>query len=109
MIEEARRRHKITAVQARKVYEILRLRATEISDQEAYKQYRLDVKRRINIPFSKEKRNFKKLDKYLKKEEFEALMNSKSAENQHEFLQKSYKELEDEYRKVIERLSALVS
>lgn len=36
--------------QARRVYEILRLKATDRSNQEAYKTYRLMVKNRLNGP-----------------------------------------------------------
>ena len=37
--------------QARRVYEILRLKITDESNTSMYKQYRLDVKRRLNKPF----------------------------------------------------------
>jgi len=37
--------------QVRRVYEVLRLKATDVSNKEEYTQYRLDVKRRLNIPF----------------------------------------------------------
>jgi len=106
MVKEARERLKITALQARKIYEILRLRATDISNPEEYKQYRLDVKRRLNRPFQKEKKSMIKFKEWLSAEEYEAVMFTKSIENQHEFLDRSYKELERDYRKVIERLSA---
>ena len=38
-------------VQCRRVYEILRLRVTDLSNVEEYKAYRLEVKNRLNIPF----------------------------------------------------------
>lgn len=37
--------------QARRVYEILRFHATNVADAEEYRAYRLDVKRRLNIPY----------------------------------------------------------
>lgn len=37
--------------QARRVYEILRFHATNIADADQYRAYRLDVKRRLNIPY----------------------------------------------------------
>lgn len=37
--------------QARRVYEILRLKITDESNPSMYRQYRLDLKRRLNIPF----------------------------------------------------------
>lgn len=37
--------------QARRIYEILRFRATNLADPAEYRTYRLDVKRRLNIPY----------------------------------------------------------
>ena len=37
--------------QARRIYEILRFKATNLADAEEYRGYRLDVKRRLNIPY----------------------------------------------------------
>ena len=62
---EAGAKYKITAVQVRKIYELLRLRATDVSKAEEYKKYRLEVKRRLNIPFQKEKKSLQKLEKFL--------------------------------------------
>lgn len=36
--------------QIRRVYEILRLKHTNAADREQMKAYRLDIKRRLNIP-----------------------------------------------------------
>ncbi|XP_063694896.1 histone acetyltransferase type B catalytic subunit-like [Bolinopsis microptera] len=108
MVAEAGVKYKITAVQVRKIYELLRLRATDVSKAEEYKKYRLEVKRRLNIPFQKEKKSLQKLEKFLQPQEYEAVLQSKSVDNQHEFLEKSYRDVELEYRKVIERLSAHV-
>ena len=41
----------ILQMQCRRVYEILRLRVTDLSNPEEYKSYRLEVKKRLNIPF----------------------------------------------------------
>ena len=37
--------------QTRRVYEILRLKATNCSDAKEYANYRVDIKRRLNLPF----------------------------------------------------------
>ena len=37
--------------QARRIYEILRFQATNLGDIEEYRAYRLDIKRRLNIPY----------------------------------------------------------
>lgn len=56
MAEEANKKLKLCRRQTRRVYEILRLnyarQAGGLSDQnEAYKAFRLDVKKRLNLPF----------------------------------------------------------
>ena len=38
-------------IQCRRVYEILRLQVTNVNEPTEYKEYRLDIKRRLNIPF----------------------------------------------------------
>ena len=38
-------------MQCRRVYEILRLRVTDLSNAEEYKSFRLGVKNRLNVPF----------------------------------------------------------
>jgi len=37
--------------QARRIYEILRFLSTDVANVEEYRAYRLDVKRRLNIPY----------------------------------------------------------
>lgn len=51
MAKEACNKFKINKKQARRVYEILRLKATNLSDKSAYLAYRLEVKNRLNAPF----------------------------------------------------------
>lgn len=38
-------------LQARRCYEMLRLQATNIHDDAKLKEYRLDLKRRLNVPY----------------------------------------------------------
>ena len=51
MANQASSKFKINKKQARRVYEILRLKNTNTSDKTAYTSYRLDVKNRLNAPF----------------------------------------------------------
>jgi len=37
--------------QAHRIYEILRLQVTNINNEAEFKEYRLDVKQRLNIPY----------------------------------------------------------
>ncbi|OWR50736.1 histone acetyltransferase type B catalytic subunit [Danaus plexippus] len=104
MINQARSKFKINKKQARRVYEILRLKNTNTSDKTAYLTYRLDVKNRLNAPFQKKKLELKKLQKFLKPEEFIASANASGAAETHARLAAHYRALEDEYRAVLHRL-----
>ena len=70
MAEEARTKYKITSIQSRKMYEILRLRATDPANPEEYKAYRLDVKKRLNRAFQKEKKAMARQRERLTEEVF---------------------------------------
>lgn len=104
MVEQARKELKINKVQCRRVYEILRLRATDLSNAEEYRSYRLDVKNRLNVPFQKEKADLEKLKLLLKPEELTATQQSTHERIQH--LDQLYQELESHYKKTIERMAA---
>lgn len=53
MVEECNAKCKLNRRQARRVYEILRLQHTNMHDEESFKSYRLSVKSRLNLPFTK--------------------------------------------------------
>jgi len=103
---EAREKLKLNRRQSRRVYEILRLRATNRSDTQQYKAYRLDIKRRLNIPFQKNSRDFRKLQSALNVTELSATMNGFSAEQRMELLEKQFNECLAEYQLVLAHLSA---
>lgn len=103
----AARELKICKKQARRVYEIVRLHYTSPADKEQYKEYRVDVKRRLNAPFQKEEGQLAKLQKALKPEEFAAAMvNVTNREQRLEILDKQFLELEAHYRSVLEKVAA---
>ncbi|KAJ0172243.1 hypothetical protein K1T71_012216 [Dendrolimus kikuchii] len=104
MANQACSKFKINKKQARRVYEILRLKATNTSDKTAYLNYRLEVKNRLNAPFQKKKLEMKKLQKVLKPEEFAATITSTGANETHGRLANQYLALEEEYRRVIHRM-----
>nr|CAG4637028.1 EOG090X06NC [Ceriodaphnia reticulata]SVE72949.1 EOG090X06NC [Ceriodaphnia reticulata] len=105
MVEEAQRELKINKKQARRVYEILRFQATNIANSEEYRGYRLDVKRRLNIPYQKEAADYKKLEKALNPEELRSTLSTSTKEQRIENLEKQYQILENEYRNVFKRIS----
>jgi len=112
MATEAKEKMKLGKKQTRKVYEIIRLHWTKkagpLNDNNVeYKNYRVDVKKRLNIPYQKEKNQMAKLKKALKPEEFAAAtLTMTNREQRLESLQAQYNELFDHYTQVLERISA---
>ncbi|XP_050354789.1 histone acetyltransferase type B catalytic subunit [Nymphalis io] len=104
MAKQARSKYKINKKQARRIYEILRLKNTNLSDKTAYLNYRLDVKNRLNAPFQKKKLDMKKLEKVLKPEEYAATLNSSGLAETQARLSAHYLALEADYRRVVHRL-----
>ncbi|XP_045209831.2 histone acetyltransferase type B catalytic subunit-like [Mercenaria mercenaria] len=105
MQHEARLKLKLNRKQTRRIYEILRLKATSEADKEKFRQYRLDIKRRLNIPFQKNGRDFEKLQKALRPDELSATLSCMSLEQRHQYLEKAFEEQTEVYRHVIERLN----
>lgn len=91
----------------RRVYEIIRLHYTSLANKEEYKNYKLDVKKRLNIPYQKEQSQLSKLQKLLKPQEFAAAMvNITNKEQRLENLEKQFIELETHYKTVLEKVAA---
>lgn len=106
MAEEAQKHLRLTKRQARRVYEILRLRVTDESNKSMFRQYRLDVKKRLNTPFQKSKHDFIKLEKALRPEELAQTLSCTTPEQRHAQLEKQFQEHVTEYRHILERLAA---
>ncbi|XP_051155616.1 histone acetyltransferase type B catalytic subunit [Leptopilina boulardi] len=106
MATEARDRFKINKRQARRIYEILRLRETNTSDESEYRCYRLDVKRRLNIPLKREQHGLKK-ESSVKLTDANRILSE--PEYCMEILEKEYRLLEEEYDKVIKRMENSVN
>ncbi|XP_037068304.1 histone acetyltransferase type B catalytic subunit-like [Pollicipes pollicipes] len=105
MADDAKKELKMSSKQVRRVYEILRLRATNLSDKEEYRNFRLDVKKRLNMPYQKEDSDMKKLLKVLRPEELAVSVTGR--EQRIETLDRMYNQLEEEYKHVLERLAVL--
>lgn len=90
LAQAAQSKLKLGKSQARRVYEILKLRTVNRSDESAYKNYRLEVKNRLNVSFVKCKR----IEDPIKEEVRLAT------------LRNMYEQLEEEYSEVIEKLAA---
>uniref|UniRef100_H2MSH2 histone acetyltransferase n=1 Tax=Oryzias latipes TaxID=8090 RepID=H2MSH2_ORYLA len=90
---------------ARRVYEILRLRATDMSDEKQAREYRLEVKKRLFGPYRKNQRELAKMKKCLRPEELVSHMGQMDTQTQHEELEKSYQDVVEGYRRIIERIA----
>lgn len=106
MQKEAQEKLKLNKRQARKVYEMLRLHVTNTSNPGQYKKYRLEIKNRLNAPYQRQKADMEKLRCTMSDEEFRTTLQCLNAENRIEQLETQYREVELEYRKVLERLAA---
>lgn len=74
-----------------------------MANEEEYQAYRLDVKRRLNIPFKRKENEEKKLERAL------MYVDSRTnplppLEQRIQILDKQYRFLEDEYKKIVQRL-----
>ncbi|CAG2169824.1 unnamed protein product [Oppiella nova] len=109
MATEAQTRLKINKRQARRVYEILRFRCTDRSNADEYKAFRLGVKQRLNAPNQKQILDYQKLEKLKKFPEQELAFIRQTTipalEVRLDLLDKQYKELEEEYQHIVERLA----
>ncbi|CAG9539361.1 unnamed protein product [Cercopithifilaria johnstoni] len=98
-------RFKINPKQARRVYEILRLHHIDVRDEKAMEEYRLDVKKRLEKPFKRSERDWRKLSSVLDEYEYAAVVASQmSIEQKIAKLEQLYEEELASYRTVIKRL-----
>uniref|UniRef100_A0A1B6GEC1 Histone acetyltransferase type B catalytic subunit n=1 Tax=Cuerna arida TaxID=1464854 RepID=A0A1B6GEC1_9HEMI len=105
MADEACLKFKINKKQARRVYEILRLKETNIHDDSDYSSFRLDVKRRLNIPFQKETALIKKLKSQLEQDpQLATALGLKTPEQRFDTLDKMFTETEKEYKTILRRM-----
>uniref|UniRef100_A0A8C4Q9X8 Histone acetyltransferase type B catalytic subunit n=1 Tax=Eptatretus burgeri TaxID=7764 RepID=A0A8C4Q9X8_EPTBU len=105
MISEAQQKLKINKKQARRVYEIRRLGVTDPSNTEKYRLYRIDVKRRLNMPFQKNSREIAKMRRFLKPEELDCQLQQLDIKQQQDWLEKEFQEVVTQYRRTLERLA----
>lgn len=92
--------------QARRVYEILKLKTVNKNNANQYKQYRLEIKKRLNVPFQHEQNKLKKLEAFMKSQDFAEMKAAITLSDEQRLsnLEKSYKELEEQYERVLKRL-----
>ncbi|XGW18878.1 hypothetical protein V3C99_003014 [Haemonchus contortus] len=97
---------KITKRQSRRVYEILRLRCTNMKDAAEAKAYRLDVKRRLEAPMKRNERDWKKIQRALDDKEYAQVAASYvNADQKMQQLQQLYDEEVEAYKLTIQRMA----
>ncbi|XP_055607695.1 histone acetyltransferase type B catalytic subunit-like [Uranotaenia lowii] len=103
MLQEAKEKFKINPKQCRVVYEILRLRVTDTKNAAAYRAYRVEVKKRLNLNDSKHRRDLVRLQK-RGVDVSGAYKILPSLEDRIEQLNAAYKEVEQVYYQVIKKI-----
>lgn len=103
MMKEAKAAAKINSKQCRTVYEILRLFHTNELNEIDCKNTRLDIKKRLNASFAKQRNDLEKI-KARGVDTTAALAMIPTVEERIEQLKEEYQGVVDEYQTVIERL-----
>lgn len=110
MKNAALERLKINVKQSRRVYEILRLMHTSVTDPVALKEYRIDVKRRLEKPLKKTERDWRNISRALDERELATVVAGQTdPEQRMKILQQQYEQLVDDYKITISRLKTFGS
>ncbi|KAJ1349517.1 hypothetical protein KIN20_005099 [Parelaphostrongylus tenuis] len=97
---------KITKRQCRRVYEILRLKCTNMKNAAEAKAYRLDVKRRLEAPMKRNERDWKKIQRALNDNEYAQVAASYvDSDKKLQQLQQLYVAEVESYKRAIERMT----
>lgn len=103
MVKEAREVGKINSIQCRRVYEILRLLHTNRNKEAEYRLFRLDIKKRLNMIYIKQRRDIERLEK--RGMDTTSIKLALTPLNERiEQLHEEYKICEAEYERVVKRL-----
>ncbi|GMT18714.1 hypothetical protein PFISCL1PPCAC_10011, partial [Pristionchus fissidentatus] len=105
MYTAANKAFKTNKNQCRRIYEILRLRSIGKKDEAELKKYRLDVKRRLDIPMRRTDKDWKKINAALDEEEIsQVAANTQSVEEKMKTLQQMYEKEIEVYQTTIDRM-----
>lgn len=108
MLREAKAKYKINPKQCRVIYEILRLAVTNIKNDYEYRKYRVEVKKRLNLNYSKHQRDLSRLQK-RGVDVSGALSILPSLADRIEQLHAEYKDVEKVYLQVLKKLQITAS
>ncbi|VDP47557.1 unnamed protein product [Heligmosomoides polygyrus] len=97
--------HVLIQRQSRRVYEILRLKCTDMKDPVEAKAYRLDVKRRLELPMKRNERDWKKIQRALDDNEYAQVAAScVNADQKMQQLQQLFDDEVEAYKMTIQRM-----
>ncbi|XP_055543485.1 histone acetyltransferase type B catalytic subunit [Wyeomyia smithii] len=103
MLKEAKEKYKINPKQCRVIYEILRLSAIDTKNETDYRNYRVEVKKRLNLNNSKHQRALVRLQK-RGVDVSAALSLLPTLEDRIEQLNAEYQQVEQVYHQVLKKL-----
>uniref|UniRef100_A0A0N4Z9A7 Histone acetyltransferase type B catalytic subunit n=1 Tax=Parastrongyloides trichosuri TaxID=131310 RepID=A0A0N4Z9A7_PARTI len=105
MLDVAHEKYKMNQKQIRRVYEILRLYRTDETDKEDMKAYRIDVKRRLEKPMKRTKKELNRLAFLaMKDKHYISSIEANTPEVKQPQLQKLFEKQIEEYHTVLNRL-----
>lgn len=105
MLKEAKEKFKINPKQCRIIYEILRLGAVDRKNDTEYRKYRVEVKKRLNVNDSRNRRELMRLQK--KGIDVSGAFNIlPSVEDRIEQLNAAYKEVEKVYLQILKKIQS---
>ncbi|XP_053658974.1 histone acetyltransferase type B catalytic subunit [Anopheles marshallii] len=105
MLHQARETYLINPKQCRVVYEILRLGVTDTDNAEQYRAYRIEVKKRLNMNYSRHRRDLARAKK-RGVDVTAAMCGLPSVSERIESLNAEYKAVEEIYGQVLQKLLA---
>lgn len=103
MLKDAKDELKIFPKQTRIIYEIIRLAHTNKSNAEEYRSYRVDVKKRMNMTYLRQKRDLEKVLKKGVKVDADKMM-MPTVQERMEQLADEYKATEAYYEKILKKV-----
>lgn len=106
MLRDAKEKFKINPKQCRVIYEILRLGVTDLKNETEYRKYRVEVKKRLNLNDSKNRRELMRLQK-KGVDVSGAFSILPSLEDRIEQLHAAYKEVEKVYHQVLKKINSI--
>ncbi|XP_019557231.3 histone acetyltransferase type B catalytic subunit [Aedes albopictus] len=106
MLRDAKEKFKINPKQCRVIYEILRLGVTDLKNEVEYRKYRVEVKKRLNLNDSKNRRELMRLQK-KGVDVSGAFSILPSLEDRMEQLHAGYKEVEQVYHQVLKKIQSI--